>query len=887
MLRCMSVSKPPLVIPQKHDPSSEFSSKSNKSNLLFKRKPDYRYPDSRLNYLCKNGRVNEAVQVLDSIVKQGSKVIRPNTFIDLLDTCIDTNSIDLGRKLHACIDLVTETSVFVETKLVSMYAKCGYFSDARDVFDKMRVRNLYTWSAMIGACSREQRWREIVELFVLMMEEGAVMPDGFLFPKILQACGNSGDFKTGKLIHSLVIKLGVIELTRVRNSVLAVYVKCGEMSWARKFFESMDERDDVAWNSMISGYCQIGENEQAHRLFDVMCSEGFEPGLVSWNILMRSYFQLGQCDRAMELIRKMEGLGVSPDVFTWTCLVSGFSQNGRTSQALDLFKEMLIVGAKPNGVTIISAISACTDLEAIDIGLEIHCVAVKMGLIDDVLVGNSLIDLYSKCGELQAAELAFGMIKEKDVYSWNSMIAGYCQDGYWGKAYELFRKMQESDLQPNVITWNIMISGYIQNGDEDEAMDLFQRMEKDGNVKRNTASWNTLIAGYQQLGQKTKALGVFRKMQAVSVCPNYVTILSVLPACANLVARNKIKEIHCCVLRRSLDSSLSVMNSLIDTYGKAGNIVYSRKMFNGMASKDIITWNSMISSYILHGCSDAALDLFYQIKNFGLKPNRVTLSSIIFAYSLAGMVDEGKQLFSSITEGYQILPMLDHYSSMVDLYGRSGRLIEALNFIENMPIKPDTSVWERFLTACRIRGNVGLAVRALENLLELEPGNVLIHRLILQTYAIYGIPDALRVRKLERENMVRNSLGHSWIEANNTVYKFVTGDWSKTYLNLLYPWLQCLQENVKVHSRNGFCIEEEEKEEISGIHSEKLALAFALVGLNHSPQVIRIVKNIRMCADCHETAKYVSKAYGREIYLSDTKCLHHMKDGNCSCGDYW
>ncbi|KAK4859933.1 hypothetical protein QYF36_014394 [Acer negundo] len=624
MMPCMSVSKPPLITPQKHDTLSEFSLKPNKSILSFTKTTDHpRFPDSHLNYLCRKGRLTEAVTVLDSIAKQGSKSkVRPNTYINLIDACIDSHSIHLGRKLHACIDLVTEIDVFVETKLVSMYAKCGCFNDARKVFDGMRDRNLYAWSAMIGASSREQRWREVVELYLLMMEDG-VLPDDFLFPKILQACGNCGDFETGKLIHCLVIKLGTSCFARVRNSILAVYVKCGKLSWARKFFKRMDERDAVAWNSMISGYCQIGENEEAHRLFDEMCQDGVEPGLVTWNILIRSHHQLGQCDRAMELMRTMESLGISPDVFTWTSMVSGFSQNGRTSQALDLFKEMFVVGVEPNGVTITSAISACTGLEALETGLEIHSVAVKMGFTDDVLVGNSLIDMYSKCGELEAAQQVFDIIKGKDVYSWNSMIGGYCQAGYCGKAYELFWKMQESDVPPNVITWNVMISGYIQNENEDEALELFQRMEKDGNVKQNTASWNSLIAGYQQLGQKNSALGVFRKMQALGVSPNYVTILSVLPACANLVAEKKVKEIHGCVFRRSLEPSLPVMNSLIDTYG----------------------------NYVLHGCSDAALDLFDQIKISGLKPNRGTFLSVILAYSLAGMVDEGKQLFSSITEG--------------------------------------------------------------------------------------------------------------------------------------------------------------------------------------------------------------------------------------------
>lgn len=875
---------PPIpIIPSKLSNQAKFRFPP-KPTISFTTKTDPKEMDAHLNYLCKSGRLNEAMAAFESIAQQGSK-LEPNTYSNLLQSCIDTNSIQLGRKLHARIDLVKEVKPFVETKLVSMYAKCGSLDEARKVFDEMRERDLYTWSAMIAACSREQRWREAADLFFLMMEDG-VMPDNFLFPKILKACSKRGDFETGKSIHSLVIRSGMSKDMRVNNSILSVYANSGKMSFARRFFENMDERDRVTWNTIISGYCQKGENEEAHRLFDAMREEGIEPGSATLNILIASYNHLGRCDAAMELMKKMESLGITPDVFTWTCMISGFAQNNRRNLALDFFKEMLWEGVKPNGITIASAISACASLKALNRGLEIHYLAVKMGFGNDVLVGNSLIDMYSKCGELEAAQRVFDTILEKDLYTWNSLIGGYCQDGYCGKAHELFMKMQESGVPPNVITWNVMITGFIQNGDEDRALDLFQRMEKDGNIKRNTASWNSLIAGYLQIGQKDKALGIFRQMQSFSVIPNSVTVLSVLPACANIVAGKMVKQIHGCVYRRNLETELSVANSLIDTYAKSGNMVYSRTIFNGMSSKDTITWNSLIAGCVLHGCSDEALDLFHQMKKFGYKPNRGTFARIILAYSLAGMVDEGKQAFSSITEEYQIIRGTEHYSAMVDLYGRAGRLEDAMKFIEDMPIEPDSSSWAALLTASRIHGNIGLAVHAGEHLLELEPGNFLIHQLIFQAFALYGkFEDASKMRKLEKENASRKSLGQCWMEVKNSVHTFLTGDQSSA---VLYSWVQRIKGKIKgPDTQNGLCIEEEENEEIDGVHSEKLAFAFALIGSPSAPKVIRVVKNLRMCGDCHRTAKYLSVTYGCEIYLNDSKCLHHFKNGHCSCKDYW
>ncbi|XP_020202044.1 pentatricopeptide repeat-containing protein At1g19720 [Cajanus cajan] len=882
---------PPLSIPSHSATQFEWHSSTrvlaNSNNVSMTKRSHPKLVDAQLNQLCVNGPLSEAVPILDSLAQQGSKV-KPITFMNLLQACIDRDCIMVGRELHARIGLVRKVNPFVETKLVSMYAKCGHLDEARKVFDEMRERNLFSWSAMIGACSRDLKWEEVVELFYDMMGHG-VLPDEFLLPKVLKACGKCRDFETGRLIHSMAIRGGMCSSLLVINSILAVYAKCGEMSCAEKLFRRMDERNCVSWNVIITGFCQKGEIEEAQKYFDAMQQEGVEPGLVTWNILIASYNQLGHCDIAMELMRRMESFGISPDVYTWTSMISGFTQKGRINDAFDLLREMFIVGVEPNSITIASAASACASVKSLSMGSEIHSIAVKTCLVDDILIGNSLLDMYAKGGNLESAQSIFDKMLERDVYSWNSIIGGYCQAGFCGKAHELFMKMQESDSPPNVVTWNVLITGFMQNGAEDEALDLFQRIEKDGKIKPNVASWNSLISGFLQSRQKDKALQIFRRMQFFNMAPNLVTVLTILPACANLVAAKKVKEIHCCAVRRNLVSELSVSNTFIDIYAKAGNIMYSRKIFYGLSPKDIISWNSLLSGYVLHGCSESALDLFYQMRKDGLHPNRVTFASLIAAYSHAGMVDEGNHVFSNFSQEYQIRPDLEHYSAMVYLLGRSGKLAEALEFIQNMPAEPNSSVWSALLTACRIHRNFGMAIFAAERLLELEPDNIVTQHLLSQAYSLCGRNwEAPKMTKMEREKVVKKPVGQSWTERNHLVHTFVAGDQSKPYLDKLHSWLKRVGVNVKAHtSDNGLCIEEEEKENVSNVHSEKLALAFALIDSHHTPQVLRIVKNLRMCRDCHETAKFISLAYGCEIYLSDSNCLHHFKDGHCSCRDYW
>ncbi|KAK1314946.1 Pentatricopeptide repeat-containing protein [Acorus calamus] len=602
------------------------------------------------------------------------------THIALLESCIHSGSLDQGRLVHSMIG-VDPPDPFVGAKLVSMYCKCGSLEDARAVFESLRVRNIFAWSAMIGGCARDHRWTDVVKLFYRMVGDDGLIPDGLLFPKILQACANSGDVQTGVLLHSLALRKSVScpSLVHVNNALLAMYAMCGELASARRFFDGMDShRDHVTWNSIISGYCRCGDHVEAMRMFERMRGEGFDPGVVTWNIVIASCCKRADGpDHALELMEEMVLSGVMPDVVTWTTLISGFTQKDRPMKGLELFREMLCAGAgvRPNGMTIAAALSACASVKALNLGKEIHSFAIKTGSDTNVLVGNSLIDMYAKSGELDSARSVFDEIKEseRDVFTWNSIISAYAQNGDCEMAHKLFVEMGGSGVCRNAITWNVMISGYLQNGDEDRAMQHFRVMESDGGIKRNTASWNLLISGVLQHGRKIKALDIFREMQFNDSRPNLVTILSILPACANLVSASKVKEIHCSVLRGGLESELLIMNSLIDTYSKSGDIFSARSVFEGMSFRDVVSWNLLISSYLLHGCPEIALERFELMKEGGVTPNWITLAGVLFAYSHLGKVNEGKNLFSKMMEDHQLIPRLQHFEAMVDLLGRSGR----------------------------------------------------------------------------------------------------------------------------------------------------------------------------------------------------------------------
>jgi pentatricopeptide repeat protein len=764
-----------------------------------------------------------------------------------------------------------------------MHSCAGRLSDARKVFDGMDHRDLLAWSAMIGAYAIQGMYHEVITLAVRMVGEG-VIPDRFLITRVLQACAYAENLRLGMMLHSMALRRGFMGRVRdvpVGNSVLVMYVKCGELGLARMLFEKMEQRDLGTWNSMIFGCCLSGEWEEARMLLDDMRCEGTEPGVVTWNTLISSYARSGDLDVAMELLEQMEESGVSPDVVTWTSLVSGFVHSDRGDEALQCFSRMRLAGVEPNGMAIASAISACASLKLLNQGMELHGHAVKIGSVNNVLSGNSLVDMYAKCGEIVAARRIFNEIPEKDIFSWNSIISGYAQAGYCGKAYELFCKMESCGVRRNVITWNIMISGYIRNGDDERAFELFQIMESYG-VRRDTASWNILIAGSVQNGHFDRALRIFRQMQSFLVRPDYITILSTIPVFANLVATWKVREIHACILHHNLEMDGKIANALINAYSKSGDLSGACAVFDNHSSRNIISWNCIILAHLLHGFADGALVHFDQMKQAGVVPDHTTLTAVIKAYGIKGNVSQGKDIFFNMTHQYNTIPDLNHYAAMVDLLGRSGRLQDAYKLIDEMPLIPNSAVWEAFLTAATVNRNLSLAYLAARELSEIEPRDPKIQGLVSSLQDLAG-------RNFDGPDMMVSNKGRELdevdscsVEINNKVYLFSTVD--NFDLERTMAELKLIQIGFSVLNIDNGSLEE--KEEVTEIHCEKLAIAFAISNSPHF-RSIRIIKTLRMCSHCHTFAKLVSEKYRRQILIKDANCLHNFEGGKCSCEDYW
>ncbi|XAR69448.1 hypothetical protein NMG60_11001028 [Bertholletia excelsa] len=506
---------------------------------------------------------------------------------------------------------------------------------------------------------------------------------------------------------------------------------------------------------------------------------------------------------------------------TWSSIISSFAQNELPWFAIEFFRRMLHVGIRPDDHILPSATKACALLSRSDIGRSLHCLAVKTGFDDDVFVGSSVTDMYAKCGEISDARKMFDVMPERNVVSWSGMIYGYTQLGEDEEALKLFKQALLEDLNVNDFTFS-----------------------------------------------------------------------SVIRVCGNSTLLELGKQIQGLCLKTSYDSSSFVGSSLISMYSKCGVIEGAYHVFNEIPVKNLGMWNAMLIACAQHAHTKKAFHLFKQMEGVGMKPNFITFLCVLYACSHAGLVEEGRYYFGLMKE-YGIEPGDQHYASMVDLLGRSGKLQEAVSIIMEMPMKPTESVWGALLTGCRIHGDTQLAAYAADRVFELGPVSSGMHVLLSNAFAAAGrYEEAAKARKMMRDRGLKKETGLSWVEEGNRVHTFAAGDRSHAKAREIYQKLEEMGDEME---RAGYVadtsfvlrnVDSKEKNQSIRFHSERLAIAFGLITFPPE-RPIRVMKNLRVCGDCHTAIKFISKCTSRVIIVRDNNRFHRFEDGKCSCGDYW
>ncbi|KAA3476599.1 pentatricopeptide repeat-containing protein isoform X2 [Gossypium australe] len=647
--------------------------------------------------------------------------------------------------------------------------------------------------------------------------------------------------------------------------------------------------------------------------------------------LVNVYAKCGSMENAQKVFNKLP----RRNVVAWTTLMTGYVHNDQSDVAISVFQEMLEFGSFPTNYTLGIALNACSAINSVELGKQIHGYGIKYHIDHDTSVGNSLCSLYSKCANLDSAIKAFLKIGEKNVVSWTAVICACGDNSKALKGLRFFTEMLADNVEPNEFTLTSVLSmcctmlslsfgvqvhclsiklGYEPNlRIRNSIMYLYLRCGRFGEALRlfngmddlSLVTMNSIIAGYGEMMELakddlsaycngTEALNVFSKLNNSGFKPDIYSFSSILTVCSKMFALEQGEQVHAQTLKTGHLSDMIVGTALVNMYNKCGSIERASKAFREMSARTLISWTSMIAAFAQNGQTQQALQLFEDMRLMGVRPNQVTFVGVLSACAHAGMVNEALGYFETMQKDFKIKPVMDHYSCLIDMFVRLGLLNEAFVMIKNMDFPPNESIWSLLLAGCKRDGNTALGFYVAEKLLELKPKNTETCLLLLNMYkSADRWEDVSKVQELMKEKRLKKLMDWSWISIHDKVYSFKP-DERQAYGAEMYDYLDQLLDKAKslvgyesLESLGLLEVEEEEGKTLTSNvqHSEKLAVAFGLLNMpNAAP--IRIIKNISMCRGCHNFMKAISSLNAREIIIRDSKRLHKFVNGQCSCGDY-
>lgn len=642
-------------------------------------------------------------------------------FSSSIAACSKLNSVASGEQVHAQVIVSGfESDPFICTTLIDMYSKVGCLEQAVSVFGKCPVGDSALFNSMVSCYVSSGSSEDALQLIVQARRDLDFKPTEFSFGSLIKACSDLNK-EAGEQLHGFVVKTGFDSNFVVGTSLVDMYGEFGDVRGMQMVFDSMLSIDVALYNAMIVALLKNGLDETA-----------------------------------LVYLRKLRWEGLSPN----ECTFSG-------------------------------ALKACSGLQSCSLGAMVHGLVEKSKFNGDLVVNTALTDMYMKCGKVEESCRVFDRMHERSTISYNSMISGHGQNGNFDEAVSLFIEMKRQkknvDLstfvallnsclgrewsayahavkhgfRSNLMVQNALLDGLLRKGSAEEARELFDKMEQ-----RNVVSWTTIISGMDQLGQHLDAIKLLKAMSLTDTRPNSFTFSSSLKACGNLPDLGQGRCIHGSLIKCSIMDEF-ITSSLLDMYAKCGVLTDGRRLFDGLASKDIVSWNTMITGYGKHGDGLEAIKLYKMMKQHNMEPNHVTFVSLLSACSHCGLVEEGIQLYELMVSEHRIEPLTEHYACMVDLFGRAGMLERARAFIDSMPFEADASVWTVFLAACKLHGNVELGQVAKDRILGMKGEDNPMVVLMSNMYSEVGKwDDAENTRRRIGMGGLRKEPGFSSVQAS-------------------------------------------------------------------------------------------------------------------------
>lgn len=669
----------------------------------------------------------------------------------LLGSCKTRQSIAQGKQLHLLLlKKGLGSAVFYANCLLQMYTRCGHLTDARRLFDEMPDRNDFSWNSMIEGYLKSGDNRIALELFCSMPHKNV-----FSWNAVITGLTKCGELDVARqlfdempvrnatawnsIIHGYVrhgrprealwlfksLNSDPIGSSRIDNFVLATIVgasaNLAALDYGRQIHAhivvSAVEVDSVLGSSLVNMYGKCKDLDSASRVLDLMT----EPDDFSLSALISSYANCGRLIDARIIFQKTNG----QSVVVWNSVIAGCVSNNQGEEALELFNGMRLNMIRADPSTFANVFTACASLGVLENGKQVHAQACKDGIVNDMIVASTLVDMYSKCGSLDDACKFFSEVQQYDTILLNSMINVYSNCGKIKEARCVFDTMPCRSL----ISWNSMIVGYSQNGFAIEALELFYEMHR------------------------------------LDLRIDKVSLATIISTCAGICSLRLGEQIFAHATVIGLESDQIISTSLVNLYCKCGNVKDGRRVFNEMEKINEVPWNVMLMGYAINGYGTEVLNLFEEMRSTWVVPNETTFIGVLLGCGHCGMVEEGQRWFYAMKDDYYIEPTIEHYSCMIDLFARAGYLEEAMELIERMPFKADISIWSSVLRGCKARGDESLGRKAAERLLELDPENSGAYVQLSSIYAAHGEWERSAIlRNMMQERRIKKNPGCSWVD---------------------------------------------------------------------------------------------------------------------------
>ncbi|KAF8035117.1 hypothetical protein BT93_C1221 [Corymbia citriodora subsp. variegata] len=581
------------------------------------------------------------------------------------------------------------------------------------------------------------------------------------YSDLINQCLSLKSLHYTKAIHAQLIKVGLARHTFLGNRCLDLYACFGTMKDVLNLFDDIPRKNVISWNICLKGLLKHSDIRRARVVFDRMPQRD----VVSWNSMLSMYASNGFVYYALELFWEMQTAGVALSEYTFS-MVASFVQ--------------------------------CTNH-----GRQIHARMIRSGMnAHNVVLGNSLIDMYGKLGLVDYAHRVFMTMEKVDIISWNSLISGLYNSWRSQCALEQFTTMLHVGQSPDEFTVSLIFTiccnlqqlemgeqlfclstkmGFLSNAIVASAIiDLFSqcnRLEDSVHFFDKVDEWdialcNSMISSYICHDHWEVALNLFVLVLRKGLKPTEFTLSSVLGAVSFHQAEQG-NQLHSLVIKTGVESDVVLSSSLLDMYNRVGLVNSSVKVFLHMVAKDLISWNSMIMGLTRNGKVIEALGLFAKLLQVGLPPDKITLYAVLQACNYGGFLAEGMATFSWMEEEYAIIPGEEHYTCILNLLSQCGKLREIVKVVEKMPYEPNYEMWELMLRLCSSRGDLELMEEIVGRMIEVERQSSFPYLVLAREYEMRGRWEGIvRVRMAMKEGGVRKTIGCSWIVINNHVYPF-------------------------------------------------------------------------------------------------------------------